>query len=335
MQKSIRMVWGLFLMLASLFSLTAGIENNRFKPVTITIGDNEIRWKTTMNTVSACLYELGILVAPKDEVIPSLKAPIVNGMHITVKRMFGIQLVDGNSKKTYSVSARSVALALEELGIKINPEDVIQPGLDKAIGPGSKIKIVRRETKIQQEIVKIPYTTWEFRDNRIDEGKTKIWRQGESGSKEVSYLICIENGETVKKTVLEETLLTQPKMHVVARGTKPLFYTLKTPLGPITYTKKMRIEATAYYPGPESTGVFADGFTSIGLKAGHGIIAVDPKVIPLCTRVYIPNYGFAIAGDVGGAIKGHLIDLCFETYREAIQFGRRYVDLYILSDQGR
>lgn len=335
MRNSTRMVLGLLMMLASLFALTAGIVNSRFKLVTVTVGDSEIRWKTTMNTVSACLYELGISVAAKDEVIPSLKAPIVNGMQITVKRMFDIELEDGNSKNTYSVAARTVALALEELGIGINQEDDIKPSLNEAIGPGSKIKIVRRETKIQKEIEKIPYTTWEFLDNRIDEGKTKIWRQGSSGSKEVSYLISIENGKIVQKTVLEETVLTQPKMHVVARGTKPLFYTLKTPAGLITYTKKIRIEATAYYPGPESTGKFADGLTAIGLKAGHGIIAVDPRVIPLRTRVYIPNYGFAIAGDVGGAIKGNIIDLCFETYREAIQFGRRKVDLYILADQGR
>jgi len=88
--------------------------------------------------------------------------------------------------------------------------------------------------------------------------------------------------------------------------------------------------ATAYYPGPESTGKSADGITATGMRAGHGVVAVDPRVIPLGTRLYIPGYGLAVAGDVGGAIKGLRIDLGFSTLREALHFGRRRVTVYVL-----
>ena len=70
----------------------------------------------------------------------------------------------------------------------------------------------------------------------------------------------------------------------------------------------------------------------IGLKAGPGIIAVDPRVIPMRTKVYVEGYGYAIAGDVGSAIKGNRIDVCFNTVREALNFGRRRVRIYILEN---
>ncbi|MDD6164390.1 MAG: 3D domain-containing protein, partial [Anaerovibrio slackiae] len=61
------------------------------------------------------------------------------------------------------------------------------------------------------------------------------------------------------------------------------------------------------------------------------IVAVDPDVIPLGTKVYIPGYGTAVAADTGGAIRGNKIDLCMESYGEAINFGRRSVEVYILN----
>jgi 3D (Asp-Asp-Asp) domain-containing protein len=74
-----------------------------------------------------------------------------------------------------------------------------------------------------------------------------------------------------------------------------------------------------------------DGTTSIGLRAGYGVVAVDPELIPLRSVLYIEGYGRAIAGDVGSAIKGRRIDLGFEKAREAYRFGRRVVRVYILS----
>jgi 3D (Asp-Asp-Asp) domain-containing protein len=70
--------------------------------------------------------------------------------------------------------------------------------------------------------------------------------------------------------------------------------------------------------------------TALGWQAGYGIVAVDPRVIPLRTRLYIPGYGYAVAGDTGGAIRGSRIDLGFNTYRDARQFGRRNVTVYLL-----
>lgn len=86
------------------------------------------------------------------------------------------------------------------------------------------------------------------------------------------------------------------------------------------------VEATAY-SAEEMTGL-----TASGTYVRHGIIAVDPRVIPLGTRVYIPGYGVAVAEDTGGSIIGNRIDIAFDSYGEAINFGRQIIEIYIIDD---
>ena len=92
------------------------------------------------------------------------------------------------------------------------------------------------------------------------------------------------------------------------------------------YAAVMTMEATAYLPG-DGDGY---GITATGIRATYGVAAVDPAVIPLGSRLYIPGYGEAIAADTGGAIYGYRIDLCMESYSEAMNFGRRDVTVYVL-----
>lgn len=94
----------------------------------------------------------------------------------------------------------------------------------------------------------------------------------------------------------------------------------------ITYAAVMSMEASAYLPG-DGNGA---GITATGIPATYGVVAVDPSVIPLGTRLYIPGYGEAVAADTGGAIYGNRIDLCMESYSEAMRFGRRSVTVYVL-----
>ena len=62
-----------------------------------------------------------------------------------------------------------------------------------------------------------------------------------------------------------------------------------------------------------------------------GVVAVDPRVIPLGTLLYVEGYGFAIASDIGSAIKGNKIDLCYTTRKEALRFGRKKVRVHIFA----
>ena len=84
--------------------------------------------------------------------------------------------------------------------------------------------------------------------------------------------------------------------------------------------------ATGY--SPQEPGL--NDHTATGMKAQHGVVAVDPSVIPLGTRLYVEGYGNAIAADTGSAIKGNRIDLCFDTLSECNKYGRRTVKVEIL-----
>lgn len=95
---------------------------------------------------------------------------------------------------------------------------------------------------------------------------------------------------------------------------------------PKKYRKKFQVEATAYTSGVGGCGEY----TSSGHKLRRGYIAVDPNVIPLGTEVFIDGYGFAIAADIGGSIKGKMIDVAVNSLEEAIQYGRQNTTLYIL-----
>ena len=91
-----------------------------------------------------------------------------------------------------------------------------------------------------------------------------------------------------------------------------------------TLGRSVYVEATAYSP-------FEGGSrTARGNVVRRGIIAVDPRFIPLGTRVYIPGYGEAVADDTGGSILGNRIDIAFDTYDEAMAFGRQHLEIYIL-----
>ena len=96
------------------------------------------------------------------------------------------------------------------------------------------------------------------------------------------------------------------------------------------YKKTLSMEATAYSGGT---------LTAMGLKpvrdpGGISTIAVDPSVIPLGSKVYIPGYGYAIASDTGGVIKGNIIDLYMNSHDECTSWGRRQVTLHIVSYPG-
>jgi 3D (Asp-Asp-Asp) domain-containing protein len=88
----------------------------------------------------------------------------------------------------------------------------------------------------------------------------------------------------------------------------------------------LKMIATAYTAGCYG----CSGITATGSRAGQGIVAVDPRIIPLGTRLYVPGYGKAIAGDTGGAIKGLRIDLGFNSLADALRFGRREITVYVL-----
>ena len=95
---------------------------------------------------------------------------------------------------------------------------------------------------------------------------------------------------------------------------------------PNKYSRVLTMQASAYSAQDPGNG----NYTATGSRLKKGIVSVDPKLIPLGTKLYIEVYGYAVADDVGGAIKGHRIDLAYDSRSEALQFGRQTVKVYVL-----
>lgn len=180
--------------------------------------------------------------------------------------------------------------------------------------------------------VAVPFKTLRWADPEIPRGETRVIREGRPGEALRRYRIVPRDDGTTEEVLLEEQLVREPVHRIVGVGTRPAAQTVQTPEGPLRYRRVLQMEATAYTPGEESTAPYTDGLTATGVRAGPGIAAVDPAVIPLGTRLYVPGYGFALAADVGAAIKGLRIDLGFATYQEAVEFGRRPVTVYLLDN---
>jgi 3D (Asp-Asp-Asp) domain-containing protein len=164
-------------------------------------------------------------------------------------------------------------------------------------------------------------------------GRSKVIAAGSAGSREEWVRYEQLGGAAAHRIVLFSKVVRAPKARIVAEGigSSPLAeFEARgiAQMGAITRSAidVMEMVATAYTAA--SSG--GDGMTALGRQAGYGIVAVDPRLIPIGTRLYITGYGFAVAGDTGGAIVGHRIDLGFDSLRSALLFGRRAVTVYRL-----
>lgn len=161
-------------------------------------------------------------------------------------------------------------------------------------------------------------------------GRSKLIARGAPGLAEVRVRYAQRDGGPVRERVVSKTLIRKAKPRIVVQGITPAalaaFETRGLAQMASVARSAIQMMATAYTAG--SAG--GNGMTATGRHAGYGIVAVDPRVIPLGTRLYIPGYGMAIAGDTGGDIVGNRIDLGFDSLRGAMLFGRRDVTVYRL-----
>ncbi len=128
------------------------------------------------------------------------------------------------------------------------------------------------------------------------------------------------------KVLLEKVRNERSEVQNLLEGIKARIAQIQPP--GLNLIGEWKMVATAYYSG--GGNLCGDGITAIGLRVRKGIVAVDPSVIPLGTRLYIPGYGEALAADTGGAIKGDRIDLAFDSLADCYRFGRRRIRVYLV-----
>lgn len=300
------------------------------QPVLVVLEDQEqsIEFWTKKRLLGTALAEEGITVGSDDRVSMELDTPLkgLKEVRVTIRRAVPIQLIVGGAPHEVKSAVDTVGDLLAQQEITLGAKDTVTPESTAALVSGMEVKVVRRTEETAVSQVEIPYELVRRDDRTMTVGQIKELQEGAPGLMEVREIIYREDGQELAREVVEETVLQEAVPQIVAYGTLGVVSRGGTEY---RFTREVVMEATGYTAGPESNPN-GNGYTYTGMKAVRGVVAVDPRVIPLYTRVYVEGYGPAIAADIGGAIKGNKIDLCFDTVQEALQWGRRPAKVYIL-----
>lgn len=315
----------IMIVLALVSVLTMGFSTALGNDVELNINGKTKTVFTYEKTVGDFLEKEGIVLKNKDLVSPSLDKAIDKDMKIVISSPKSYHIKDGKKTLIAEASGYTVADVLDNLDIKLNKLDRVSLPLDEIAKEGMEIRIDRVVVENLENKIEIPFET-ESRENKdMFEGEKKVITKGEVGQKTESLKNTYVNGVLETTEVLKSEITKDPVKEVVEVGTK------KGTVAPNGKNAKRVIvmQATAYDPTAGSK-------TAMGTRARVGAVAVDPKVIPLGSKLYIESmdgfasYGYATAEDTGGAIKGNRIDLFYSTNAEANNFGRRNVKVYVL-----
>lgn len=271
-------------------------------------------------TVADAIGKAHIALGEKDIVEPALETKITGDISVKVTRMLRVTLTADGNTDDYWVLPGTVEQTLKKLNVSLNSGDQVTPDSTKTLKSGDEIEVIRFSSRYISQSINIPFKTERRNDNSMERGVTSIVQKGKDGLAQKTIKITLRNGEEVSREIVGEKVTRQPVNKIVAVGTVSTKSISRG--GTINFSKTLRMNASAY----SHTG----NNTASGIYPHKGTVAVDPRVIPMGTKLYIEGYGYATALDVGSAIKGNKIDLFFETKAQALRWGRRPVKVYIL-----
>ena len=266
-------------------------------------------------------------------------------------------ITDGERVVIHTSSATDPATILDEAGLSLGEDDTYTTSAGIGV---SEITVQRSDSEDSDDLrlaskgivrseqtytVDIPYETNYCNDSTLPAGTEKVLTEGSNGQMRCVANVSYENGTEVSRTVLKETVIQQPVNALVAVGTgpdvdaeagKPVIgdgYIVLPTGETLTYSGTMQVCATAY----SHTEPGCDMYTATLTRVRVGTVAVDPRVIPYGTRMFIVTndgeyvYGVSTAEDCGGWIKNKRIDLYYPTMPEVDKFGVRDATIYFLT----
>lgn len=259
---------------------------------------------------------------------------VIRGIPITVH-------ADGTSKTVAAEEGLSYADALAAAGIPVGIEDIVSRDLSETVSRNGEVTI-QRVTYSMRAIEEVIPFGYEYEPTRhMPEGKVKQLSAGVNGVKSIYYKDRLVDGVVVSTAYSHEEVTKAPVSAKAQIGDAdaPIDY-IQAPADfkldengiPVSYTKVITGKGTAYSARPGAWG-------ASGRYLHTGYVAVDPKIIPYGSRLYIRStdgsyvYGYAIAADTGIALLDGrvLVDVYFNTYGDSCKFGAKKVDVYVLS----
>ncbi len=314
--------------------------------VIIEDGDKSFKFRSSESNPKKIVELAGISLDSEDLIYVNRDSALPV---LTIKRAIPVSIVSGEFKTTLKLANGTVSDALEKAGFALGEEDLVNFDLNETVTDNMVIEVEDIEYKYEIVTEEVPFETVTKYSTGLAKGQTTT-TAGQNGQREVKYCVKYVNGIAVEKTVAWENIITAPVNAVKTVGTSAaissnrvtggtiseLVPPFEIPLDangkPINYSRVITGNATAYYNA-------YGRHCSTGVWPKPGYIAVNPKVIPYGTKLYIVsadgryNYGYAIAADTGGFTtngSGTVADLFFNTRGECISFGRRQIEIYVI-----
>ena len=254
----------------------------------------------------------------------------------------------------------TVGQALSAMGIELSALDRVSPAAATPIAPGLTMRVTRVAVELRTRREPIAAQVRYQPTTKIKAGAKQTTQYPRAGYNEITEKVWLKDGKESGREFVSKKLGQAPQNQVIALGVNSRFvpaniaphkryanalsYRGGSPRdraaaaannnGALFATGQLRViktlkMMTTGYNGAESGG--GGPRTATGIRVGYGAIAVDPRVIPLGSQLYVEGYGYGFACDTGGAIKGNHIDLAFNSVNAANNHGKvRGVTVYIL-----
>ena len=303
------------------------------KPVGLTLHEGVFSSEvfSTRPTVGGALAALGAEYNSYDLVSPPPDTPLTAGLHVFLKRASRVSLsVGGDELPAAYTQAETVAALLAERDVQLSGGDYVIPALSTPLRDGLEVSVTIVGEKIEVVETPIPFRTIYRDDPTLTQGQSAVSQVGLNGNVIREYVVIYRNGEEVSRELLSE-IIVAPDHEIIVQGTAvvevvAVAAAVSAPSGDPDCARTVTVWAT-WYTAASAGG---SGTTATGTTVQKGTVAVDPSVIPLGTRMYIPGYGDGVAEDTGGAIVGNIIDLGYGP-NDVYDWYSRYVDICILN----
>lgn len=240
-------------------------------------------------------------------------------MVITVIRAFPVTVVaDGQSREVISIPV-TVKNALDQAKVTLGEKDLVSADLDELTYRGQVLKVTRVEEKTIDLTNSVPFNREMINDNNLEVGLKRTVSRGSPGRVRQLVKVTYHDGKEVKREIVSSEVIRSPVNEVIARGT-------------ITSVSRggLRLDLHCALVAVSTAYTYTGRNTATGKRPAVGLVAVDPAVIPMGSRLYIEGYGFATAADRGSSIKGNKVDVFMESKAECRNWGRRSVKVYVL-----
>lgn len=327
--------------------IAVGSEDYVFPSLNTEVTDNlEVVWKkakqvelqkddekktvwTTVDTVKEFLAEQKISLNGHDQINQKETNAIEHNMEVVVHTAFPVTLVDAGKKKQVWSTSTTVADFLTQHEISLAKLDRVEPDLKEKVKEETVVNIKRIEKVTDVVEQPINFAVITQKDDDLPSGTEKVLKEGKEGLVSKKYEVTKENGKEISRKLLSEATVKEKQDKIVSVGTKNEVVQLAS-RGEES-GKEVYVNSTAYTAS--CNGCSGRTATGIDLKANPNakVIAVDPSFIPLGTKVYVEGYGYAVAADTGGSVKGQKIDVFFSTKAEAYRWGSKQVKIKIIN----